>query len=188
MENKAVLNFANMNNEAVTMFSTCQLAINDLASAENALTFANKQYADLSKEERKEATKEERKEKQASKERATNLCIACITRYVSTEDYLNGEIYHFDVIEFLKNIGALTDGDDNKKCAKKVENFRNSVIDRYKVSVTRRKNGDNFLTAGERKEVKNNPIDLILALISAMVESGAVEYSAGGLKIVDFNK
>jgi ribose 5-phosphate isomerase RpiB len=187
---KATLNFANINHEALTILSNCQLAINVLAEAERELKNMREALKSNgeTKEEIKEHTAEERRNVASAKERANTMCTSFITRYVSTEDFCAGEMYHFDMVAFLQNIGVLSDGEDTAKTAKKVKNITSLVIDRYKTSITRRKAGDNALTFGETKEVKNTAIELVLAFIYAMVDSGAVEYCGGGLALVSFDK
>lgn len=185
---KATLNFANINHEALTIVSNCQLAINVLAEAERELKNMREALKSNgeTKEEIKEHTAKERRDVTTAKERATTMCTSFITRYVSTEDFIAGEMYHFDMVSFLQNIGVLSDGEETAKTVKKVTAITSLVIDRYKTSVTRRKNGENALTFGETKEVKNTSIELVLAFIYAMVSSGAIEYSNGGLALVDF--
>lgn len=185
---KATLNFANINTDALTTISNCQLAINALAQYERELKKVREECktSNLSKEETKEETATQRRNVASAKERATTMCTAFITRYVSTEDFIAGEMYHFDMVKFLQNIGVLSDGEETAKTAKKVSNITRLVIDRYKTTVTRRKNGENSLTFGETKEVKNTSIELVLAFIYAMVSSGAIEYCAGGLAKIEF--
>ena len=188
---KASLNFALMNNDALTMVSNCQLAINTLAADENVLQAVRdslKASGIVDKKEVNDRTADERANVRASKERADAMCTMFITRYIDVADAVAGEIYHFDVEAFLRNIGALSDGEVDKKVVKKVEAIRSTVVDRVKESVTRRKKGDDFLTAGERKEVKNTPIELVLAIIAAMLESGAIERVGGGLAVKKFDK
>lgn len=183
---KATLNFANINRDALTMASNCQLAVNALAQSERALKAAREVNKGADKETMKALTVDERQAVKADKERATTMCTAFITRYVSVEDLTEGNIYHFDMVAFLQNIGVMTEGDDDKKVTKKVSAIRDMVVDRVRESVTRRKKGDDYLTMGETKEVKNDVIELFCALALAMVDSGAIEYSGGGLALKSF--
>lgn len=183
---KATLNFANINRDALTMASNCQLAVNALAQSEKVLKAVRDENKGVDKDTMRERTTVQRQAVKADKERATTMCTAFITRYVSVEDLTDGNIYHFDMVAFLQNIGVMTTGDDDKKVTKKVTAIRDMVVDRVRESVTRRKKGDDVLTIGEYKEVKNDVIELFCALALAMVDSGAIEYSGGGLARVDF--
>lgn len=183
---KSTLNFANINKDALTMASNCQLAVNALAVNEKELQAVRDAHKDADKETMKLLTESERQAVKASKERAQTMCAAFITRYISIEDLTAGDMYHFDMRSFLLNIGVLTDGDDDKKIVKKVERLRDLVVDRVRVSVARRKKGDDVLTLGEEKAVKNNIIDLFCAIAYAMIDSGAIEYSGGGLVVKSF--
>lgn len=185
---KATLNFANINSDALATFNNCQLAVNALALAEKALKDKRDDLGDnLSKEEVKQKTSKERDAVKACKERATIMCTTAIIRYVSTEDAIECNLYHFDMDKFLRNIGVLT-GDLDKKICDKISKYRNLVVNRVKYGICQRKKGSDKLTLAEDKEVKNSPIDLVLALIMAMVNSGAIEYSNGGIAVKDFAK
>lgn len=183
---KAALNFATINHDALTMASNCQLAVNALAQSEKALQAVRDAHKDADKDTLKLLTERERKDVRNDKDRARTMCTAFITRYIAVDDLTAGEIYNFDMSAFLQNIGVLSAGDDDKKVTRKVERFRDLVVDRVRVSVARRKKGDDFLTLGEEKAVKNDIIDLFCAIAYAMVDSGAIEYSGGGLVVKSF--
>lgn len=185
----ATVNWSNMNTDAFNLMSNCQLATNVLASTEVALKNAKDLYKGESKERMKELTSKERNDRKSAKERADGLAIAFITRYISTADVLGGELYKFDMVEFLKNIGVLSDGEIDKKSLDKIENIRNLVVDRTKWDVAKRKNGTNYLTIPtDPKEIKNTPIELVLSIIFCALASGAIEYSEGGLAFKVFDK
>ncbi len=185
---KATLNFANINNDALTMASNCQLAVNALSISEKALQAVRDANKGLNKDDMKKVTEDERKAVKADKERAQTMCSAFISRYIAVEDLTAGDMYHFDMTAFLQNIGVMTAGDDDKKVSKKVQAIRDLVVDRVRESVTRRKKGDDFLTMAESKEVKNDIIELFCAIAYAMVSSGAIEYAGGGLALKKFDK
>lgn len=185
---KATLNFANINGDALTMASNTQLAVNVLAQAERALQAVREANKGADKETMKTLTETERKEVKAAKDRAVTMATAFITRYIAVDDLTAGELYHFDMVAFLVNIGVMTAGDDDKKVSRKVDAFRGLVVDRVRETVARRKKGDDFLTLGETKEVKNDVLELFCAIVYAMVNSGAIEYAGGGLALKKFDK
>lgn len=186
---KATLNYANISTEALEAINRAGLAISALAERErDTATLKKALEADYSKltapeVSRKDylkdspALKETRKAESAAREKATALCTAILVKYqplsVST-----GDMYtDFDVDSFLKSIGVLTEGDKSTKIDRKIDKLIASVCNRVLV---RRKKGENKLTI---KEYKNSAIDLLLAIILAIVESGAVEYNPETLKI-----
>lgn len=187
---KAIINFATINKDALEMVSNCQLAVNALAQDEQALKKERERLKDAGKnaDEIKDLTINERQAVKASKERAQGMCEVFIIRNISTEDAVAGDIYHFDFEAFLRNIGVLTGDEVDKKALKKLEIFRDMVVDRTQYYVARRKKGEDKLTARESKDIKNNPIELVLGIVSAMVNSGAIEYCGGGLAVKEFNK
>lgn len=182
----ATVNWANMN-ESFDLLSTFQKSVNELALAEIALKKVKDANKGKSKEDLKKATENERLVKKNAFDRAEGFAIAFITRYISTTDVLSGHIYNFDMVDFLKNIGVLSEGEVDKKVLASIENCRALVVDRKKETVTRRKNCNNTLTLGEVKEVKNTPIELVLAIVFCAISSGAIEYSEGGLAFKKFN-
>lgn len=184
----ASVNWSNMDTEAFKLLSNVQLSVNTLAQAERQLKAAKEELKGQSKEDIRDKTKTERDHKKSCFDRATTLATMFVTRYISTEDVITGDIYHFDMVEFLKNIGVLSDGEVDKKVIDKIESIKNLVVDRYKVDVVKRRSGKSRLSGGDVKEIKNTPIELVLAIIMAAVTSKAIEYSVGGLAFVDFSK
>ena len=184
----ATVNWSNMNADAFNLLSSFQLSVNALALAEKDLKRAKEDLKGSSKETIREMTTTERNAKKSAKERADGLAIAFVSRYISTVDVVSGELYKFDMVEFLKNIGVLSDGDIDNKVIKRIESIRDLVVDREKSTVTRRKNCTNYLTLAEYKEVKNTPIELVLSIVLCALNSGAIEYSEGGLAFKDFSK
>ena len=135
---KATINFATVNKDAITMLSTFQLAVHDLAYNENMLKARRdvlKADGVTDKKAMNEQTEPERKAVARSKERANTLATGFVLRYVSTEDAIAGDIYHFNIEAFLRNTGILTGDDVDKKALKKIEDVRNLVVDRYKVNI-----------------------------------------------------
>lgn len=188
---KASLNFANMNVNVRTMLSNCQLSITALAEAERALKQASEAAKKAGKggEALKQATTEERALKKEAKDRATTMCEAFIIRHMSVEDITKDiDLYHFDMVAFLQNIGVISEGDVDKKIITRVTAITNTVIDRKREVLAGRKSGEDKYSAGEVKEVKNNAIDLVAAFIYAAVDSGAMEYCGGGIAVKDFSK
>lgn len=186
----ATLNFANMNDSVLEMLSNCQLAINELAVNENTLKAVREsgKKAGLDKEGLKTYTEKERKAVKASKDRATEMCEVFIIRNIDVADAVKCDLYHFDMVAFLKNIGALSDGEIDKKVINKVERIRNAVVDRTQYYVARRKKGEDKLSQADSKDIKNTPIELVLSIVFAVVNSGAIDYCGGGLAKVDFSK
>ena len=189
---KATVNFANMDKNVLTMLSNCQLAINALAVAEQATDKAKdkaKKAGKVGKDLTNAISVEKTAEKNA-RERCATMCSAFIIRNMSTEDITdkNFDIYHINWQEFLKSIGVVSDGAIDKKATDKIEAIISLAVDRYRNTVDKRKRGEKEFSLSERKEVKNNPIDLVSAFILAATTSGAIECVGGGLAVKDFSK
>lgn len=187
---KASLNFAMIDREALKLASSAQQAIVLMAQAERTLDEAKKRYKDYSKQDRDEYTKDERDELKQAKTRAYTLANAFITRYIGLEDLTNGEVYNFDMVSFLVNIGVLIDAgadiEDDKKIARKIAVYRDAVVNRVKTTKNGRKRGDELFSWGKQTEIKNDIVDLFAAIVYGMLESGAIEYCGGGLAVKTF--
>lgn len=191
----ATVNFALMNADAFGLLTTNQLAINARAVAFNAKKAATdkarekaiKEGIDDKKARQefvKKATAQESANYKAANERCNGLATAFIARYIGTNDCINGNLYNFDMKEFLTNIGVYTDGEDDKKALKRVNEIRELVVDRKDYTSAKLKNGETVLSGPVYKDIKNTPVELVAAIIYACVESGAIEFSEGGLSFV----
>lgn len=190
-KNFATVNFANMNADAFNMLSTFQMFVTELSLTEKDLKKVKDKLKEEGVTDKKDVSAKTEKERLAKKnafDRANGQALTFIIRYISTADAVSGNLYKFDMSEFLHNIGVLSDGEIDKKSIKKIEDIRALVVDRVKVGITKRKNGTDKLTLGDVKEVKNTPIELVLAIVMACIDSGAIEYSKGGLAFVKFDK
>lgn len=195
----ATVNFANMIAPAMGLLSTFQLSVNTLAACENAEKIARdaakvkaiKEGLDDKKAIAKFVSNEcdnEIVRTKNAKERCNDLATAFIARYIGTEDCLAANLYNFDMKEFLLNIGVYTDGDDDKKSLKRVNDIRAAVVDRKDFTSAKRKRGERFLTPASYKEIKNTPIELCMGIVYACVDSGAIEFSEGGLSFKNFGE
>lgn len=190
-KNFATVNFANMNADAFNMLSTFQMFVTELSLAETDFKKAKDKLKEEGVTNKKDISIKTEKERLAKKnafDRANSQALTFIIRYISTADAVSGNLYKFDMADFLHNIGVLSEGEVDKKSLKKIEDIRALVVDRVKIGVTKRKNGTDKLTLGDTKEVKNTPIELVLAVVMACIDSGAIEYSKGGLAFVKFDK
>ena len=187
---KASLNFAMIDREALALASSAQQAITLLAQAERALDEVKKRYKDYSKSDREDYTKDEREDLKPAKTRAYPLANAFITRYIGLEDLTNGEVYNFNMVSFLTNIGVLIDAgediEEDKKIARKIAVYRDAVVNRVKTSKNGRNRGDELFSWGKKTEIKNDIVDLFAAIVYGMLESGAIEYCGGGLAVKNF--
>ena len=193
----ATVNWLNMDTDAFLLMSSGQMAVNALASAEMAIDHAKNVLKAKSKGKKvsaedaditEDVLKHLKEIKKSAEVKADNIATMFFVRYISTEDVINGEIFHFDMVEFLKKIGVLSDGEIDKKVTNKVTAIRDLVVDRKKDYNWKREKTDYKISKKEAKAIKNTKIELLLAIIMASIESGAIEYSEGGLAFVDFSK
>lgn len=201
MSKKTVsIDFSKVNGEVVEMINGCLINIQKLALAERDLKDAKdalpeylkgKLTNDADKRARRDALARETSAKASARERCNNSCVGFMMRYISTVDVISGDIYHFDVSGFLRNIGVMngegTLEDAKKGQVKKVEAFRDMVVDRYVNGITKRKAGDEMFTTKEGKTLRNNPDEIVLALAYAFVDSGCFEWDKYQLIPVDFS-
>ena len=200
----ATVNFGNMHVVPLNHLSTFQLKTNELIIKNKALDDAKKLATEkaikenIADDQRKkyiaEAIKNEKLERDNVKDKCKALATAFIVRYISAEDALNGNLYNFDMKSFLTEIGVYTDGEDDKKAMKRVNEIRASVVDRKENKASKfngknaDENGNAVLSDAVIKTIANSEIELVLAIIKACIESGAIEYSKGGLAFVNFDK
>lgn len=187
---KASVNFANMDTNVLTMLSNCQLAINELAAleVETDRVRTEGKKAGLAGDDLKKYVEADRKIEKAARDRATTACEVFIIRNMTTADVTSKDfdMYHLDWTGFLRDIGVISAGEVDKKVQDRVKTVMYSAVDRYNDSCAKRKRGERYFTASERKAVKNNVIDLVAAFIAVCIESKAIEPCGGGLAVVDF--
>lgn len=190
---KATFNWKRINNDFLTLVNNSFDAITWLAGREVVLAEAKQKVTDeaddmdLTADARKRYiakwTKDERKAVSDAKQKASDMCFASVVRYVNPTDV--SDVYHMDIEAFLRNIGVVNgEGKLNNSAMKRVVSLKQEVTDRVRVSITKRKAGENKLTHGTTKDVANNSIDLMLAIIEAMQESNCFELTSYGFSVV----
>lgn len=184
----ATVNFSNMNVDAFNMLSTFQASVTALALAEKALKDKNDTLKDKDKDTKKKLNEKERLAKKNAIDRADTLATMFMTRYIGIDSVLKGDIYHFDVVDFLRNIEVLSDGEIDKKSLDKIKAICALTVDRKKQGIAERKKYSDKLSLPVPKDINNSPTELVLSIVMVCVESGAIEYSQGGLAFVDFSK
>lgn len=123
-----------------------------------------------------------------AKDKASNL----IGYYIDpTFSLSEGDIYHnFDAEAFLRNIGLISEGTLKSNKVKKVEAFSALVVDRKKAGYADRFNGTDYITISEDKDIKNNPLTFLLAILEGMYQSELInrtfEENAEGLRTSAF--
>lgn len=190
---KATLNFKRVSSEYLRLHNESLKAIVELAGAEqetvNAKERAEKRAdelelaGDVRKKYLRNSLAGVREQEKSARQRATDMCYATIVRYVDISDV--NDIYHMNLEQFLRNIGVVNgDGKLNNSALKRVEQLRREVVDRVRVSVTRRKKTESTLTHGSEKALANSSIELLLAISESMTDSGKLIMTEWGLELV----
>ena len=181
--NAAVLNFANINTEALQAINTAILATGTYSQKFNeAKKLRSELSATLTGTELKEnaALKQANKAASEAKKRAESLSLSVLIKYQPMTAIM-GDIYtDFDVEYFLQGIGALSEGEMSAKTTEKVRKWTSLVINRTTCKYNPKQ--DKLVL----KEVKNTSYEVIYAVAVAMIESGAIVRGTKGLEVKTF--